>query len=302
MVPVSAGAMGVALAVCAFIWRTGATSRGPVLALMGLGCVIGAASVRAARVWVLSCPVARHRSVNLVARRGNPSLWLVAHLDTKSQPMPTLVRASLLVSLGLSVILSTIVGVLLPQTQGASWILPALGAAAGLLLTFATVGNASPGAVDNASGVAALLTVIDNLDPGKSLGVLLSSAEEHGLAGVRAWTRGRRAGRAINLDTLDDGGEIRCMVHGSSGGELASAVRAAAGVEGASVRVGRLLPGLLTDGVALADAGWQCVTVSRGTLATLARIHRPTDTVGRLTGEGAEGIARILGRLVAHEG
>src|SRR5438105_3101378 len=36
----------------------------------------------------------RKRSVNLEARRGAPNLWLVAHLDSKSQTVPMLVRVS----------------------------------------------------------------------------------------------------------------------------------------------------------------------------------------------------------------
>lgn len=55
-----------------------------------------------------------------------------------------------------------------------------------------------------------------------------------------------------------------------------------------------LIPGILTDGVALAEAGWSAVTMSRGTLATLGRIHRPSDTVVRLTGEGVDHLASLL--------
>ena len=62
----------------------------------------------------------------------------------------------------------------------------------------------------------------------------------------------------------------------------------------------RLLPGILTDGVALADAGWDVVTVSRGTLRTLARIHGPRDTVDLLTGIGVVETARLLEVAARH--
>ena len=60
----------------------------------------------------------------------------------------------------------------------------------------------------------------------------------------------------------------------------------------------RTIPGILTDGVALANAGWSAVTLSRGTLRTLARIHRPADNVGRTRGDGISVMARLLAQAV----
>src|SRR6266404_4487373 len=39
-----------------------------------------------------SFPLVRARSINLEARRGNPTAWLVAHIDSKSQTVPMLLR------------------------------------------------------------------------------------------------------------------------------------------------------------------------------------------------------------------
>jgi hypothetical protein len=55
----------------------------------------------------------------------------------------------------------------------------------------------------------------------------------------------------------------------------------------------------LVDGVAFADAGWEAVTVSRGTVATLGRIHRPADRADRMTGIGVEAAAKAIVRAVS---
>jgi hypothetical protein len=65
---------------------------------------------------------------------------------------------------------------------------------------------------------------------------------------------------------------------------------------------GRLLPGALLDGVALADAGWHVVTVSRGTLRTVARIHTPGDSLEHLSGEGVVVTASIICAAIAAGG
>jgi hypothetical protein len=247
---------------------------------------------------VLRFPLARRTGVNLVATRGAPAAWLVAHLDTKSQPMPTLVRAALLLATGVS-LLSTL-GLALGASVGAApWVVPIVGAIAGLLLSFATVGNASPGALDNTSGVAAVLGAVEMVPRDVALGVVLSSAEELGLAGMRAWVRDRAPGIAYNVDTVDDVGALRCMVHGRHSRDLIAGVVAAADHAGMpAVRVSRVIPGLLTDGVALGDAGWHSVTLSRGTVGTLARIHQPGDSVERVTGSGADSVARLLAHVL----
>ena len=52
--------------------------------------------------------------------------------------------------------------------------------------------------------------------------------------------------------------------------------------------------GLLMDGVALADAGWEVLNVSKGSLSTVSRIHTPHDNLDRLEGRGAEEVATML--------
>src|SRR3954451_20390865 len=65
----------------------------------------------ARRRWIMSFPSQRARSVNLEARRGTPRVWLVAHLDSKSQTVPMLVRIAGSVALA-TITALTIVAVL----------------------------------------------------------------------------------------------------------------------------------------------------------------------------------------------
>ena len=54
--------------------------------------------------------------------------------------------------------------------------------------------------------------------------------------------------------------------------------------------------GLLTDSVALADRGWRAVTLSRGSLASLRRVHTPKDSLDELHGAGVDEMAAVLAR------
>jgi hypothetical protein len=64
------------------------------------------------------------------------------------------------------------------------------------------------------------------------------------------------------------------------------------------LRVRRMPLGLLTDSVAFADRGWAAVTVSRGSLATLRRVHTPADSLATLRGDGIDDVAALLARAV----
>ena len=255
----------------------------------------------AARSGVLTFPAGRARGVNLVGTRGAdpPALWLMAHVDSKSQPVPILVRAIGITLLGAAWLVS--IGLAVAQMAG--WVLPSwwsfvgVAAVAGAVPVIATtVGARSPGALDNASGVAAVLVAAETTRG--PVGVCLTSAEELGLAGARAWVLNRRAAIAVNCDGVDDGGTLTCMHSGTAPAELIARVAKAARACGGTVRAHRLLLGVLTDGVALADAGWDVVTLSKGGVGTLARIHTVRDRAELLSGTGIAEVARILARLV----
>jgi hypothetical protein len=269
-------------------------------ALLACGATVAAGGWWMAARGVLGFPALRSRAVNLVAARGAPRVWLVAHLDSKSQPVPMALRvAGIVATAGLWIAaVALAVADLRGLEVGAAWPwVSASGMLAALPVIATTVGARSPGALDNASGTAAVLVAAESLadDAVVDVGVLLTSAEELGLAGARAWVRGRRPAVALNCDGVDDVGTLTCMYSGPAPTALLHVVRRAAGDEPVAVR--RLLPGILVDGVALADAGWPTITVSRGTLGTLARIHTPRDTLDRLQGTGIEAAAALLVRV-----
>lgn len=228
-------------------------------------------------------------------------MWLMAHLDSKSQPVPILVRAVGVMGLIASIIMGFIVSLL--QSTGADvaalwpWIAGA-GILSALPVAASVVHARSPGALDDASGVGTVLMVAQSLPAHIPLGVVLTSAEELGLAGARAWVRGRAPAQAINVDGVDDSGGIRLTWSRRRPSRLIARLTAAALQARTAARAGRLLPGALLDGVALADAGWEAVTVSRGTLATVARIHLPGDSLAHLTGDGMVLAASIIGDAI----
>ncbi|HEY2066087.1 MAG TPA: M28 family peptidase [Gemmatimonadaceae bacterium] len=248
---------------------------------------------------VLTLPIGRASSENLVATRGvqgRPRVWLVAHLDSKSQPVPSIARVIGVVLLIVALVLAA--GASVMQLAGgpgrtlwwAALLFTVLGAPA---VIASVVGARSNGAVDNASGVAAVLSAAASLRPDIRVGVLLPSAEELGLAGARAWARGAPAGLALNCDGVDDEGEVTIMHRGRPPEEL---VRALQGAAMAPLRVRRMPIGLLTDSVALADRGWHAVTVSRGSPATLRRVHTSADSLTSLRGDGIDEVANLLAR------
>lgn len=248
---------------------------------------------------VLDLPFARESGINLEATRGRPTLWLVAHLDSKSQPVPILVRAAGVIGSIVAWVLAALLAVaqLLGAHAFALWIpITVLGVLVALPVMASTVGARSPGALDDASGVVTVLRAVELLPRDASVGVLLTSAEELGLAGARAWARGAIPARTVNVDGVDDQGALRLIYTGRVPSTLA-AVLGRAGDAWPAPR--RLPPGALMDGVALADAGFEVLNVSKGSWRTVSRIHTLRDDLARLEGRGAEEVAGMLARAIA---
>jgi hypothetical protein len=232
-------------------------------------------------------------------------VWLVAHVDSKSQTIPMLLRVASVVGLvaGTALLLFVFVaGTVLKLSGNAEVVrsldpiivgLTLLVVGSSLPLAFCWIGNRSPGALDNASGVAAVLLAADATSR-DGLGVLISSAEEVGLAGSRAFAASQDPGVAINCDTIDDHGQFVAFRGGSREKTAADALLGAARMLGIDIRSRASLPGVVTDGTALARAGWDVVTLSRGNLATLTRVHTSRDTAERINGTGIALAARLL--------
>lgn len=244
---------------------------------------------------------AQASGTNLEAvRSAEPTVWLVAHLDSKSQRYPLGLRvAGAVLSLGAWIIaLITVVGRLGQYGWWHAWFLWLPAVAGGGLLTFASSGNDSPGAVDNASGVAAVLAAAEWLPPDTPVGILITDAEEMGMAGAHAWARGRAPGVALNCDTVDDQGQLLLLTAGRRPGRITAALAAAAEAAAIDYLVRPVPPGALTDGLALSRAGWECATLGRATLGTLFRIHTPRDSVEHLEGRGVADSAAVLAALI----
>jgi hypothetical protein len=297
--PTGGALAGATIVLAAIIGLTG--HAGAALATLALGTLVVVVFARAMMGdAVVTLPWMRAAGENLVATWGSetPRVWLVAHVDSKSQPVPSLARVAGIVLLGVALLLAaTAVGLQLAALPHRMLWWAALGlAAVGAPPVLASVvGTRSDGAVDNASGVAAVLAAAVAVRPESMFGVLLPSAEELGLAGARAWARDVRPATALNCDGVDDAGELTIMYSGAAPTPLIETLVA---VAPRPPRVRRMPLGLLTDSVALADRGWTTVTVSRGSLATLRRVHTPQDSLARLRGDGIDEVATLLARAV----
>ncbi|HMI58031.1 MAG TPA: M28 family peptidase [Gemmatimonadaceae bacterium] len=258
--------------------------------------VVGAVALGLTGRWlgrrgVLDLPFARARTSNLQATRGDPSLWLVAHLDSKSQPIPIVVRALAIIAslVFLGVAMGVGVAQLVVSMPPFVWYaIAAIGVLAAFPVMASVVGARSAGALDNASGVATVLRTAELLPREIAIGVLITGGEELGLAGARAWARETKPASAINIDGVDDTGAHRLIYSG----RLPSALIALLGSAWPAPR--RLVPGVLMDGVALSDAGWDVVNISKGSWRTVSRIHTPRDDLAHLEGSGAEEVATLL--------
>ena len=299
--PIAAAIQAATILVVA---RT-ATHQGALAALVlgsALYIALMLASGDAKRRWTAQFPFQRATSVNLEARRGSPVVWLIAHIDSKSQTVPMLIRIASSVALAIVTVLAVVV--LLLSLADASMVasvwpvlqISALVAVLPSILCF--VRNDSHGALDNSSGVAAVLMASRKASTANDLGVLITSGEELGLAGARAWSAGATPGMlAINCDTVDDAGRWRCMYTGPRPRRVAAAAETIGRTLGLKLTIGPLIPGILADSIAFADRGIESVTVSRGTLSTLARIHTRRDTSTALTGRGVTEGAALLSAL-----
>lgn len=276
-------------------------SRFVPLMTVGVGALLLLALGRwLARSGILTAPLLRAEGVNLEAKPPgvDPSLWICAHLDSKSQPIPTLARSAGIMIAGFGFLMTLVVALLAAagaQLHPFFWQFAAAMTLIGAVpVVLSVVGASSPGALDNASGVATVMEAARLLGSRAGVGVLLTDAEELGLAGARAWAKTRNHRTVLNCDGVDDDGEIEVMYTGPRPAELLDAVVRASASTSVRHNAGRLLPGVLTDSVAFADAGMRSVTFSRGTFRSLARVHTKRDDLKHLKGAGIAGTAALI--------
>jgi hypothetical protein len=306
------GVVGAGIGWCALAFF-------PLLILPFPGYIVTATGAAAlAMVALAGVGVARRRPAdpetvtanNIVATRSaNPVCWLVAHSDSKAQRLSLQGRVVAFAALGLGAagmavcVIARLAGPL-PVGVVAPWILLAL--AGGGAMSVSWSAGDSPGAVDNASGVIAVLVAAELARDGLDVGVLITGAEEYGMEGARAWTAAGSARGAVfvNFDGLDDRGAFNLMRHEPAGGEASPAAVSATGVfdavaaaiqeGGHPLRPSRLPLGIFVDGSVLARAGMVGVTVSRGDWHTLGVVHTARDTADRTGTESAVEAGRMV--------
>ncbi len=257
----------------------------------------------------------RFTAANLVAslpgqpnHASRPHLYLVAHYDSKSQAIPIAVRIILFIIVMSGSVLFvglTLAGLffraLAPAATaaGLAALLTGLPLAA---LFLAEAGNASPGAIDNASGVGTVLHLAECLAARPSNGlrvtILLTSAEELGLMGAAAYVRQHaahlreQAGAGglyvLNFDGV--GAEGRLYYTGAPG-RLSHLVEAASRELGVPVRKFSL-PGVLFDHMPFAQHGLEAVSLLSIGRASWA-VHTPGDMADKLHLEGFERAGRV---------
>lgn len=254
----------------------------PLTALVTMALAIAAATTGIIRHGVGP----RRADANLIATRpgGTVRCWLVAHLDTKAQAQS---MAGRLVALWVALVAVTAIAVAsvlrlsgaLPP--GVALAVGTAGMLAGALVARGRLSGSSPGARDNGSGLLAVLTAAE-LASDPSIGVIVTGAEEFGLAGSRALARERAgllaAASIVNVDTVDDEGTLFVVRHGQAGAVLSG--RVLQRLDGlAPILRERSLPlGILVDGVPLSRVSLAAVTLGRLSWGTLRRMHTPRDT------------------------
>ena len=228
----------------------------------------------------------RVAGLNLIARQPStrPAIWLVAHYDSKGQPISMAVRLVGFFALLLG--LFTLFVALLPAL--------AILAVAIVIVSQNRVTDNSSGAVDNATALVAIFMTIDQVSSGARVGVIFPDAEEFGLVGARSLAADRSSlfadAALINLDSLDDTGRSTAFVHrrGRIGAAVAAALKA---------RQWRWLP-VIVDGIALSAVCRECVTILKGNWRTMRIIHRPADSIARVRLDGAASVAAGLARVL----
>ncbi len=285
---------------------------GGALAVFAMCALLLGLGGRYARAAIARLPWARLHTANWLVTRpdARPRFLVMAHRDSKSQPVPLFVRAGG-IALGLiaagALLLFDLVAALAPDSWHLgfpAWLLALACAAAGIVLILSFVQNDSPGALDNGTGVAAVLGLASREHDNPDVGFLITDGEELGLAGSCAVCGALPPVHGvINLDGLDDAGEFHVIDrHGLRRRGLAPQLVAALlmGAQGLQLPARRrTLPvGVLVDHIPLAETGIAAVTIMRGTRDSLRRVHRPADAAGGLTGEGvAQAVALVSAAL-----
>lgn len=272
-----------------------------------------ATAIAAGTPWLsLRLPYSKVTAANLFAARpgSRPRYIMMAHLDSKSQPIPLAFRgpAIILAIITWAAFLVFCVLGLLDPVFLVPRITTILGIAcfiSGVLLILCWVDNHSPGALDNGSGLATLLGIAESDGDRNDVAYLITDGEELGLMGARdiAHKLDPVIG-VINVDGIDDSGTFYILERfGIPARHIAPHLVAAILTAASEMDVPaqrRSVPfGLLLDHIPLARRHLPSVTLMRGGLKSLRRVHRPGDSMDALSGSGVEAAVALLKRSLA---
>lgn len=259
----------------------------------------------------------RYAAMNLIAtlpsdEQPHHTLYLVAHYDSKSQRWPLVIRIALF-SMLIPGTLIVIAATLFDQPSTFVTLSGFVAIVASGLLVLLGTGNASPGAIDNASGVGLVLHLAEILAARSAwherlrVIVLLTSAEEVGLMGATAYVK-RHAAQleqeqplALNFDGIGIDGQLQWV--GGSASKLAQLIQATA--QANAIPIGRFrFIGALFDHIPFAQRGLDAVSLIAVGRASRS-VHTRHDTLERLHVRGFEqaGLValQIIERLATSE-
>jgi hypothetical protein len=250
----------------------------------------------------------------------DPHLYLMAHYDSKSQTLPLPIRMTLFTLYilgGFSTSIMTILSLLLP---GLDTYIPyfAWGSLLfGIPLIYMGVGNNSPGAIDNASGVglilhlAELISADKDLHQGLRVTFLFTSAEEEGLMGAMAYVTINEAvlrGQAqkggiyfLNFDGVGTQGKLLLdetskRPKESLGGSLGDLLRETCSE--LEIPISRFPPiGALMDHAPFADHGFEAISLATAGRAAWS-VHTRHDTVNKFHSSGFERAGCVALRMI----
>lgn len=282
-----------------------------LVVLLLLLLLAGAVSVLAPALMHM-LPFKRVTGTNMLARKAGsrPRFIVMAHLDSKSQPIPLAFRGPAIIVAIISWVAFTIFAVL--GLLDPVWIVPRITTTlavlcfiSGLLLLFCWVDNRSPGALDNASGLSTLIGVAERERDRDDVAYLVTDGEELGLVGARSIARKLDPViGVINIDGIDDDGTFYVLERfGMPPKHIAPHLVAAMLTSADEMNMPaqrRNVPfGLLLDHIPLAKADLPSVTLMRGSLRSLARVHRPADNLDAIKGGGVEKAIDLISRSLA---
>jgi len=324
--------LGITLCFYILILTLGFLWGRPVVALLGWALFkeLPLISRLRSKNIMASWPIVDEPPVGRGASHYTPThIYILAHYDSKSQTLPIggripLVMALFLSTLSLSAyhLLVPLAGLHVPGTVERAIFITAL--TSGLVLLWTKTRNLSPGAVDNASGVALMLHLAEAIKKevqefksskvqgfkGLRFHFVATGAEEEGLVGafwLRKSVKGDPTGRPyfINLDGVGTKGRVYCTdkigLHTSSQGqkEFLSLIRRAAEAVGARCNVPLqvysppITMGAMADHFPFTANGYRAVTFSTVSRRSLW-VHTPWDTLEMVEVEGMEAVGRLI--------